>query len=400
VRITYFPGLNVISGVGFALTFLIGGLWVLGAAPLGFGGTLTPGAFVTFVIYAQQFVWPIIRLGDVVDDYERAKTAGLRVDELLVRQPSVDDRPDATALTITDGAVAFDDVTFAYDEEVVISDVDVEIAGGSTVGVVGPTGAGKSTLLKLLPRLYDVDEGAVRIDEQNVQDVTLASLHRSIGYVGQEPFLFYGTVRENIRYGTFDATDAEVARAAERAQAVEFIRNLPDGFDTLVGERGVKLSGGQRQRLAIARTMLKEPEILILDEATSAVDTETEALIQASLREFAADRTTFVIAHRLSTIRNAARGRDTRGAAPERRVVRQPVARTSGRYPVASTGVPRTCSRAPIRDRSRQRGRVAQAGPNRTTNGTTREQGDYVISFAVVRNEYDRPGAAGPDARG
>ena len=307
VRITYFPGLNVISGVGFALTFLIGGLWVLGAAPLGFGGTLTPGAFVTFVIYAQQFVWPIIRLGDVVDDYERAKTAGLRVDELLVRQPSVDDRPDATALTITDGAVAFDDVTFAYDEEVVISDVDVEIAGGSTVGVVGPTGAGKSTLLKLLPRLYDVDEGAVRIDEQNVQDVTLASLHRSIGYVGQEPFLFYGTVRENIRYGTFDATDAEVARAAERAQAVEFIRNLPDGFDTLVGERGVKLSGGQRQRLAIARTMLKEPEILILDEATSAVDTETEALIQASLREFAADRTTFVIAHRLSTIRNAAR---------------------------------------------------------------------------------------------
>ncbi|AUV80382.1 multidrug ABC transporter ATP-binding protein [Salinigranum rubrum] len=307
VRITYFPGLNVISGVGFAITFLVGGLWVLGGAPFGLEGTLTPGAFVTFVIYAQQFVWPIIRLGDVVDDYERAKTAGLRVDELLGRQPAVDDRPGAEPLTVSDGAVTFDDVTFAYGDEAVLAAIDVDIDGGTTVGVVGPTGAGKSTLLKLLPRLYDVDEGAVRIDGQDVRDVTLASLRRSIGYVSQEPFLFYGTVRENIRYGTFEATDAEVEEAAERAQAMEFIRNLPNGFDTLVGERGVKLSGGQRQRLSVARTMLKDPEILILDEATSAVDTETEALIQASLREFAADRTTFVIAHRLSTIRNAAR---------------------------------------------------------------------------------------------
>ena len=307
VRIIYFPGLNVISGIGFAITFLVGGLWVLGAAPLGIAGTLTPGAFVTFVIYAQQFIWPIIRLGDVVDDYERAKTAGLRVDELLAREPVIGDRPDAIELTIIDGAVAFDDVTFAYGDEAVIRDVDVAVKGGTTVGVVGPTGAGKSTLLKLLPRLYDADEGAVRIDGQDVRAVTLASLRRSIGYVSQEPFLFYGTVIENIRYGTFDATDAEVERAAERAQAAEFIRNLPDGFDTLVGERGVKLSGGQRQRLAIARTMLKDPEILILDEATSAVDTETEALIQASLQEFAADRTTFVIAHRLSTVRTAAR---------------------------------------------------------------------------------------------
>ncbi len=277
------------------------------AAPLGVAGTLTPGAFVTFVIYAQQFVWPIIRLGDVVDDYERAKTAGLRVDELLSREPVIDDQPDATDLTVTDGAVAFEDVTFAYGDRPVIGGVDVSVEGGTTVGVVGPTGAGKSTLLKLLPRLYDVDEGAVRIDGQDVREVTLRSLRRSIGYVSQEPFLFYGTVAENIRYGTFDATDAELERAAEQAQAAEFIRNLPDGFDTLVGERGVKLSGGQRQRLAIARTMLKDPEILILDEATSAVDTETEALIQASLQDFAADRTTFVIAHRLSTVRNADR---------------------------------------------------------------------------------------------
>jgi ATP-binding cassette subfamily B protein len=301
VRIVYFPGLNLISGVGFAVTFLVGGLWVLGLSPFGLVGTLTPGAFVTFVVYAQQFVWPIVRLGDVVDDYERAKTAGLRVDELLSREPTVGDRPDATALSVTDGAVTFDGVTFSYGDTVVVRNVDAAVEGGSTVGVVGPTGAGKSTLLKLLPRLYDVDEGAVRIDGQDVRDVTLSSLRRSVGYVGQDPFLFYGTVRENIRYGTFDATDAAVERAAERAQAAEFVQNLPDGFDTLVGERGVKLSGGQRQRLAIARTMLKDPEILILDEATSAVDTETEALIQASLSEFASDRTTFVIAHRLST---------------------------------------------------------------------------------------------------
>ncbi|MFC6974536.1 ABC transporter ATP-binding protein [Halomicroarcula sp. GCM10025709] len=307
VRITYFPGLTVISGIGFALTFLIGGLWVLGVAPFGIAGTLTPGSFVTFVIYAQQFVWPIIRLGDVVDDYERAKTAGLRVDELLMRDPVVRDHPDATALTVSEGAVTFEAVTFAYGDEPVLQDIDIAVEGGTTVGVVGPTGAGKSTLLKLLPRLYDAETGAVRIDGQDVRAVTLRSLRRSIGYVSQEPFLFYGTVAENIRYGTFDATDDEVERAADRAQAGEFIRKLPDGFDTLVGERGVKLSGGQRQRLAIARTMLKDPEILILDEATSAVDTETEALIQASLQEFAADRTTFVIAHRLSTIRNAAR---------------------------------------------------------------------------------------------
>jgi ATP-binding cassette subfamily B protein len=307
VRITYFPGLNLISGVGFAITFLLGGLWVLGAAPLGVAGTLTPGAFVTFVIYAQQFIWPIIRLGDVVDDYERAKTAGLRVDELLAREPTVSDSASGTDLTVSEGAVAFEGVDFAYGDDAVLHDIDVAVEGGTTVGVVGPTGAGKSTLLKLLPRLYDVDEGAVSIDGQDVREVSLESLRSAIGYVSQEPFLFYGTVAENIRYGTFDATEAEVEAAAGRAQAREFIRNLPDGFDTLVGERGVKLSGGQRQRLAIARTMLKDPDLLILDEATSAVDTETEALIQASLREFAADRTTFVIAHRLSTIRNAGR---------------------------------------------------------------------------------------------
>ena len=307
VRITYFPGLTLISGVGFAITFLVGGLWVLGRPPFGLSGTLTPGEFVTFVIYAQQFVWPIVRFGDVVDDYERAKAASVRVSGVMNRTPAIREEPDASPLSIADGSVSYDSVTFSYDDRPVLDDVSFTVDGGTTVGVVGPTGAGKSTLLKLLPRLYDVDSGEISVDGTDVRSVSLRELRRAIGYVSQEPFLFFGSVRENVRYGSFDATDDDVERAARRAQAHEFIRNLPAGYETLVGERGVKLSGGQRQRLALARTMLKDPEILVLDEATSAVDTETEALIQKRLAEFASDRTSFVIAHRLSTVRNADR---------------------------------------------------------------------------------------------
>ncbi|MFW6265160.1 MAG: ABC transporter ATP-binding protein [Halanaeroarchaeum sp.] len=307
VQITYFPGLTLIAGTGFAVTFLVGGHWVLRGPPLGLAATLSPGEFVTFVIYAQQYLWPIVQFGAVVDDYERARAAGTRVQTLLERDRSIEDPPHADPLSVQTGRVEYDEVRFAYTDDRVIADVSFDVAGGDTVGVVGPTGAGKSTLLKLLPRLYDVDGGAVRIDGQDVREVSLASLRRTIGYVSQEPFLFYGTVRENVRYGSFEASDAAVERAAKRAQAHEFVQNLPEGYETLVGERGVRLSGGQRQRLALARTVLKDPEILIFDEATSHVDTETEALIQESIDEFARERTTFVIAHRLSTVRRADR---------------------------------------------------------------------------------------------
>jgi ATP-binding cassette subfamily B protein len=212
---------------------------------------------------------------------------------------------DAPDLVVEEGEVVYDDVTFGYDDEPIIRNVDFAVEGGETLALVGPTGAGKSTVLKLLLRMYDVDEGEIRIDGQDVSEVTLRSLRRSIGYVGQSSYLFYGTVRENITYGAFEATDEEVREAAKAAEAHAFIENLPDGYDTMVGERGVKLSGGQRQRVTIARAVLKDPDVLVLDEATSDVDTETEMLIQRSIDRLTADRTTFAIAHRLSTIRDA-----------------------------------------------------------------------------------------------
>lgn len=315
-RITFFPSLAIISGLGFALTFAVGGYWVLVGPPLFFSGSLTPGEFVTFVIYTQQFIWPIAQFGQIINGFQRAKASSTRVYSLLNANPDLPEKPDAEALRVTEGAVEFDHVTFRYaregaesededDQPPTLTDIDLDVPGGATVGVVGPTGAGKSTLLKLLVRLYDPDEGAIRIDGADVRDVTQRSLRRAVGYVSQEPFLFDGTVRENIAYGTFEASDDQIEAAARAAAAHEFVQNLPEGYDTQVGERGVKLSGGQKQRVAIARAVLKDPEILVFDEATSHVDAETEALVQRSLTALAADRTTFVIAHRLSTVRDA-----------------------------------------------------------------------------------------------
>ena len=308
-RIKFFPGLRLLAGIGFVATFLAGGMWVIaaeGEAPWIFTEPLDIGEFVTFILLTQRFIWPMAQFGQIINMYQRARASSARIFGLMDEPHRVSEAEGAEDLTVSESRVEYDDVSFGYDEEEgILSDIDFDVEPGETLALVGPTGAGKSTVLKLLLRLYDVDEGAIRIDGQDVRDVTIRSIRQSMGYVSQDTFLFYGTVEENITYGTFAASREEVVEAAKMAEAHDFIQNLPEGYDTEVGERGVKLSGGQRQRISIARAILKDPEILILDEATSDVDTETEMLIQRSLDEIAADRTTFAIAHRLSTIKDA-----------------------------------------------------------------------------------------------
>jgi ATP-binding cassette subfamily B protein len=305
-RIKFFPGLRLLAGLGFVSTFLIGGIWVLTGPPGPFTRSLSAGEFVGFVLFTQRFIWPMAQFGMIINMYQRAYASSARIFGLMDEPSRIEEDPDADELVVDDGDVAYEDVTFGYGtEETVVEDVTFHVEGGETLALVGPTGAGKSTVLKLLLRMYDVDDGAIRIDGQDLRDITIPSLRKRVGYVSQDTFLFYGTVDENIRYGTFEASREEVVAAAKAAEAHEFITNLPDGYDTEVGERGVKLSGGQRQRISIARAILKDPDILVLDEATSDVDTETEMLIQRSLDDLTADRTTFAIAHRLSTIKDA-----------------------------------------------------------------------------------------------
>jgi len=306
LNFVYRPGLRVLTSLAFIATFIVGGIWILQGPPGPFSTELSVGTLVTFLLLTQRLVNPLAQMGNIVERYEDAKASTKRILGLMSLPVRIQDAPDAVELEDVDGRVEYDDVTFSYDEdEVVLEDVDFDVEPGQTVGLVGPTGAGKTTIVKLLLRLYDVDEGAVRVDGQDVRDVTLASLRGSMGYVGQDNFLFDGTVAENIKYGQFDATREDVVEAAKLAEAHDFITNLPDGYDQDIGERGVKLSGGQRQRVAIARTILQRPGIMVFDEATSAVDTETEMLIQRSIDQLAADRTAFIIAHRLSTVRDA-----------------------------------------------------------------------------------------------
>jgi ATP-binding cassette subfamily B protein len=307
IRIRFFPGLQLLSGAGFILTFLVGGFWVFtGSGPGPFTGTLSTGEFVVFILFTQQLVWPMAQFGQIINMYQRAEASAERIFGLMDETESLEADSETEELVVDEGRVDYDNVSFSYEnDQPILDDIDFTVEGGDTLALVGPTGAGKSTVLKLLLRLYDVDAGAVRIDGQDIRNVSRTSLRQSIGYVGQESYLFYGTVRDNIAYGSFEASDAEIREAAEAAEAHTFIQNLPEGYDTMVGERGVKLSGGQRQRLCIARAMLEDPDILVLDEATSDVDTETEMLIQRSLDDLTADRTTFAIAHRLSTIKDA-----------------------------------------------------------------------------------------------
>jgi ATP-binding cassette subfamily B protein len=262
------------------------------------------------------------RVGKSANKYQLAKSSAERVFGLLGREPTVTEPDNPHDPDAVSGDVAFENVTFSYgDRDPVIRDISLDVPAGTTVGLAGPTGAGKSTLLKLLPRFHDVDEGNVRVDGVDVREYSLRALRDEIAIVEQNPYLFSGTVAENIAYGDQSVLEAEwkgdadaavaprerIVEAAKAAEAHEFIDDLPEGYDTLVGERGVKLSGGQRQRLAIARALLNDPSIIVFDEATSDVDTETEELIQESLDRLIENRTAFVIAHRLSTIQDADR---------------------------------------------------------------------------------------------
>jgi ATP-binding cassette, subfamily B, bacterial len=297
----FVPLIRVLILIGFTATLVVGGLSVL-------DGALAVGTYTFLVYVTQRLLWPLTRLGETLDLYQRAMASTNRVMNLL--DTPVEAHPGSRTLPAkaVRGAVALHDVTFAYrGREPVLRDFSLSIEPGETVAVVGPTGSGKSTLVKLLLRLYEVDGGRITVDGVDVREIRLTDLRRAIGLVSQDVFLFHGTVRENIAYGSFDATDAQVREAARQAEAHAFIEALPQGYDTVVGERGQKLSGGQRQRLAIARAIVKDPPILVLDEATSAVDNETEAAIQRSLARITRGRTTIAIAHRLSTVRHADR---------------------------------------------------------------------------------------------
>ena len=261
---------------------------------------------VTFSLYVSTFISPIRRLTQFSEQYMNGSAGFTRFLKLMRTEPTIKDRPGARELPAVEGRVDYEHVSFDYGNGVpVLKDIDLHIEPGQCLAVVGPSGGGKTTLCQLLPRFYDVCAGSVKVDGVDVRDVTQSSLRRNIGIIQQDVFMFAGTIRENIRYGRPDATDEEIVEAAVRAQVHNEIMELPDGYDSYIGERGVMLSGGQKQRISIARVFLKNPKILVLDEATSALDTVTEQRIQASLDELSQGRTTIIIAHRLSTVRNA-----------------------------------------------------------------------------------------------
>jgi ATP-binding cassette subfamily B protein/subfamily B ATP-binding cassette protein MsbA len=293
--------IDAIAGLGAALVVWQGGLAAL-------GGQVSTADLLVFVLYVGYIYQPVLQLAALSEGVHNALAAGTRVFDLLATQPDVVDAPRAIVPTRPDASVRFANVWFGYlPDRPVLRGLDLTIAPGETVALVGTTGAGKTTTVNLVPRFYDVQAGAVLVGGYDVREVRLDWLRRQVAMVLQDVFLFHGSVRENLRFGRPDATDAEIRAAARAAHAEEFIQDLPHGYDTLVGERGIKLSGGQKQRLSIARAILKDAPILILDEPTSSVDVETEALIQDALARLSRGRTTIVIAHRLSTIRAADR---------------------------------------------------------------------------------------------
>ena len=296
---------SVLNAMLTAVTIVV----VLVGSRLIIGGNMAIPDLITFLLYIANFTEPVKKLINFTEQFQNGYSGYTRFREIMDIQPDIADKADAKELTDVLGTVEFRDVSFRYEDatEKVLDHVSLNVPAGSYVALVGSSGGGKTTLCSLIPRFYDVTGGSVCIDGNDVRDVTLQSLRNNIGIVQQDVYLFAGTVMDNILYGRPDATREEVIEAAKNANAHDFIMELPDGYDTDIGQRGVKLSGGQKQRLSIARVFLKNPRILIFDEATSALDNESERIVQESLETLAKDRTTFVIAHRLSTIRNAER---------------------------------------------------------------------------------------------
>jgi len=295
-RATYVPLLSFLPLLAQAAVLLIGARMVA-------HNSLEIGAFVSFNLYLALLVMPLRSLGMWVGQAQRATASGERIFQILDEPEDVADRTQAVELPPGDGAIRFEDVSFSYlPGRPVLEHLDLDLEAGTTVALIGHTGSGKTTVSSLVPRFYDVDSGRVLVDGVDVRDVKLSSLRREIGVIPQDPFLFSTTVRDNIAFGLPDLTDAEIERVARLAQAHEFVERLPQGYDTVIGERGITLSGGQRQRIAIARALAVDPRILILDDATASVDATTESRIRAGLREVMSGRTTLIIAHRLSTI--------------------------------------------------------------------------------------------------
>jgi ATP-binding cassette subfamily B protein len=299
----FVPLIRMLIMSGFIAILISGGNMTI-------NGTLAIGAYSVLIFMTQRLLWPLTSLGETLDLYQRSMASTDRALDLLDADALLPDGETTLDTNTVGGEIELENVSFEYqntDNLAVIRNLSLRIPAGETIGIVGSTGAGKTTLVKLLLRFYDAQQGCIRLDGHDLRELRVKDLRHAIGFVSQDVYLFHGTVRENIAYGTFDATDEQVVEAAKIAEAHDFIMSLPKGYDTIVGERGQKLSGGQRQRVSIARAVLKNPPVLILDEATSSVDNETEALIQRSLEKIAVGRTTIVIAHRLSTVRNADR---------------------------------------------------------------------------------------------